>query len=150
MAARINSRSKSTSCHQSMIVRFNQVTAQVNSKPGWGRVETSRLSDAGALTQFGASLQVLSPGAKASIRHWHEHVDEFLFVISGEVTVTEDDGHHKLGPGDSACWPAGVANGHTVSNRSDFPCSYLIVGTRGPDQAGHYVPDPDVPGSSAA
>ena len=133
-----------------MIVRHNQVSPVVNSKPGWGRVEPSRLSDVGALTQFGASVQGLRPGAKASIRHWHEHVDEFLFVISGEVTVTEDDGHHTLVPGDSACWPAGVANGHTVSNRSNDPCSYLIVGTRGPDQSGHYVSDPDVPHPSDA
>jgi len=128
-----------------MIVRQDQVPPHVNAKPGWGRVDTFRLSDAGALTQFGASLQVLSPGAKASIRHWHEHVDEFLFVVSGEVTVTENDGHHTLVPGDAACWPAGIANGHTVSNRSDAPCSYLIVGTRGLDQSGHYVADPDNP-----
>ncbi|WP_347250918.1 cupin domain-containing protein [Zoogloea sp.] len=128
-----------------MIVRHNQVSPEINSKPGWGHVETTRLADAGALTQFGASVQVLLPGAKASIRHWHEHVDEFLFVLSGEVTVTEDDGHHTLVPGDCACWPAGVANGHTVSNRSNAPCSYLIVGTRDRDQSGHYVHDPDVP-----
>ncbi|MDG0835271.1 cupin domain-containing protein [Roseateles saccharophilus] len=133
-----------------MIVRRHQVPTEVNSKPGWGRVETARVSDAGALTQFGASVQVLLPGAKASIRHWHEHVDEFLFVVSGEVTVTENDGPHTLMPGDSACWPAGVANGHTVSNRSNAPCSYLIVGTRGKDQSGHYVSDPDVPGTSDA
>ncbi len=132
-----------------MIVRRQQITPEINSKPGWGHVETYRLSDAGALTQFGASVQVLQPGAKASIRHWHEHVDEFLFVISGEVTVTEDDGHHTLMPGDSACWPAGVPNGHTVSNRSSAPCSYLIVGTRDRDQSGHYVDDPDVPELSA-
>lgn len=132
-----------------MIVKHQQVIPEVNAKPGWGHVETLRLSDAGALTQFGASVQVLMPGAKASLRHWHEHVDEFLFVISGEVTVTEDDGHHTLMPGDSACWPAGVPNGHTVSNRSSAPCSYLIVGTRDRDPSGHYVADPDVPELSA-
>lgn len=128
-----------------MIVRQEQVTPNINDKPGWGRVETLPLSDAGSITQFGASLQVLLPGAKASIRHWHEHVDEFLFVVSGEVTVTEDDGPHVLRPGDSACWPAGVPNGHTVANRSQAPCSYLIVGTRGRDQSGHYVSDADIP-----
>ncbi|MEJ5999309.1 cupin domain-containing protein [Paucibacter soli] len=128
-----------------MIIKQDQVPPHINAQPGWGRVDTFRLSDAGALTQFGAALQVLLPGAKASVRHWHEHVDEFLFVVSGEVTVTEDDGHHVLVAGDAACWPAGVANGHTVSNRSDAPCSYLIVGTRGPDQSGHYVSDPDIP-----
>lgn len=132
-----------------MIVRQAQVSPHINDKPGWGRVDTYALSDAGALTQFGASLQVLQPGAKASVRHWHEHVDEFLFVVSGEVTVTEDDGPHVLRPGDSACWPAGVPNGHTVSNRSQAPCSYVIVGTRGPDPSGHYVSDADVPDGAA-
>ena len=132
-----------------MIVRQDQVTPNINHKPGWGRVDTFRLSDAGALTQFGESLQVLLPGAKVSIRHWHAHVDEFLFVVSGEDTVTEDDGPHVLRPGDSACWPAGIPNGHTVTNRSQAPCSYLIVGTRGPDQSGHYVSDADIPGAAS-
>jgi uncharacterized cupin superfamily protein len=50
--------------------------------------------------------------------------------VSGEVTVTEDDDVYTLEPGDSACWPAGEPTGHTVSNRSSAPCSFLIVGTR--------------------
>lgn len=141
----VRGRPRTSNTSNEMIIRQAQVPPHVNAKPGWGRVDTFRLSDAGALTQFGASLQVLSPGAKASIRHWHEHVDEFLFVVSGEVTVTENDGHHTLVTGDAACWPAGIANGHTVSNRSDAPCSYLIVGTRGLDQSGHYVADADNP-----
>lgn len=128
-----------------MIVRRHGATAEERSSPGWGRVLTTRLGDAGGLTQFGVSLQMLEPGAKASVRHWHRHVDEFLFVVSGEVTVTEDDGAHVLGPGDAACWPAGVPNGHTVANRSAWPCTYLVVGTRGPDNSGVYVDDADMP-----
>jgi uncharacterized cupin superfamily protein len=128
-----------------MIVRRSAVPVETRSSPGWGSVDTARLGDAGGITQFGVSLQVLQPGAKSSIRHWHHHVDEYLFVVSGEVTVTEDDGAHVLQPGDSACWPAGVRNGHTVSNRSASPCSYLIVGTRGLDESGEYVDDPDAP-----
>lgn len=89
-----------------MIIRRSQVVPDVDAKPGWGHVETTRVSDAGGLTQFGASVRVLRPGAKASVRHWHEHVHEFLFVVSGEVTVTEDDGHHTLLPGDADV-PAG-------------------------------------------
>jgi uncharacterized cupin superfamily protein len=139
-----------------MIVRRAHVPVHTQESPGWGRVDTLRLGDAGALTQFGASLQVLAPGAKSSVRHWHEHVDEFLFVVSGEVTVTEDDGVHTLHAGDAACWPAGVRNGHTVSNRSGAPCTVLVVGTRGPDGAAHYVDDADAaarnaqPGSASA
>ena len=30
-----------------------------------------RLGQAGGLTQFGANLVILEPGAKSSLRHWH-------------------------------------------------------------------------------
>jgi uncharacterized cupin superfamily protein len=62
-------------------------------------------------------------------------------VVSGEASVIEDDGEHVLGPGDAACWPAGVANAHCVVNRGSEPCAYLIVGTRVPNDVCHY---PDV------
>lgn len=130
-----------------MILRKGTTPVESRSSPGWGRVDTTRLGDAGSITQFGVSLQVLAPGAKSSIRHWHRHVDEFVFVVSGEVTVTEDDGPHTLLPGDAACWPAGVPDGHTVCNRSALPCAYLVVGTRGVDPSAEYVDDPDVPDS---
>ena len=124
-----------------MILRSSAMTSERQAREGFGTVDTTRCSDAGGLTQYGAFLQTLQPGARSSTRHWHEKEDEFLYVLSGEVTVTEDDGDHLLHPGDAACWPAGVANAHTVSNRSDAPCSYLIVGMRLRHDVCHY---PDV------
>src|SRR5438552_3750602 len=75
-------------------------------------------SDAGGLTHFGAYVDKLAPGARSSERHWHEREDEFLYVLSGELIVVENDGEHVLRPGDAACWPAGVPNAHFVVNRS--------------------------------
>jgi uncharacterized cupin superfamily protein len=124
-----------------MIIRRSTVTTHTRSSPGWGEISTQGLGDAGGLTQFGVSLQVLQPGAKGSVRHWHAHVDEFLLVVEGEATVTEDDGAHTLQAGDSACWPAGVANGHTVSNHSAQPCTVLVVGCRLGDTRAKYVED---------
>jgi uncharacterized cupin superfamily protein len=97
-----------------------------------------RYSDAGGLTQFGAYVQTLQPGARSSDRHWHENEDEFLYVLSGEATVIENDGAHALQPGDVACWPGGVANAHHVVNRTDAPCTYLIVGSRLDRDITHY------------
>ena len=110
-----------------MIVRKDQPRAERGFEEG-----TERLgySDAGGLTQFGAYVETLQPGSRSSERHWHEEEDEFLYVISGEATVIEEDGAHTLGPGDAACWPAGDANAHRVVNRSGAPCTYLIFGTR--------------------
>ena len=45
---------------------------------------TSRcLAKAAGLTQFGANIVYLEPGAMASQRHWHETEDEFAIVVSG-------------------------------------------------------------------
>jgi uncharacterized cupin superfamily protein len=128
---------------RAMIVRGSQVPAVTKDgrAPEHGAFESLRYSDAGGLTQFGAYVETLQPGSQSSTRHWHEKEDEFLFVIAGEVTVIENDGAHTLAVGDAAGWPAGVANAHTVVNRSASPCSYLIMGTRLTHDVCHY---PDV------
>ena len=121
-----------------MIIRKGQAAIETHTREGFGTSETQRTSEMGGLTQFGAYVQVLMPGARSSNRHWHEKEDEFLHVLSGEVTVTENDGQHALHAGDSACWPAGNPNAHHVSNQSSEPCSYLIVGTRLTHDTCHY------------
>ena len=118
-----------------MIIRKDQAPADRESEGH----ESLRYSDAGGLTQFGAYVQTLQPGSpRDSERHWHEEEDEFLYMLSGEATVVEDDGAHVLRPGDAACWPAGVANAHQVVNRSGAPCTYLIFGTRMAHDVVHY------------
>ncbi|HUG24227.1 cupin domain-containing protein [Piscinibacter sp.] len=121
-----------------MIVRKDEPAVERESSEAFGTVDTKRYSDAGGITQYGGYVQTLQPGARSSDRHWHEEEDEFLYVLSGELTVTENDGEKILRPGDAACWPAGVPNAHHVSNRSNAPCSYLIVGTRVTHDVCHY------------
>jgi uncharacterized cupin superfamily protein len=42
---------------------------------------------------------------------WHYGVDETVHILSGEVIVTDDDSkEHRLGPGDSAFFPAGTTS----------------------------------------
>ena len=124
-----------------MIVRKGQARTKRRDEPNVGIMETASFSDSAGIQQYGAYLQTLQPGARSSTRHWHEREDEFLYVVSGKVTVVEDDGPHVLEPGDAACWPAGVPNAHHVMNQSTDPCSYLIVGTRLTHDVCHY---PDV------
>jgi uncharacterized cupin superfamily protein len=95
-------------------------------------------SDAGELTQYGAYVETLQPGASTSDEHWHEKEDEFLYVLAGELTVVEDGCEVTLLPADAACWPAGKPVGHTVVNRSSAPCTFLIVGTRVAHDICHY------------
>lgn len=97
------------------------------------------LSDAGGLTQFGAFLETLPPGSFSSHKHWHEKEDEFIYVLSGRVTLNEGDNLTEMHPGDAATFKAGVAVGHRLENRSEEPATYLVVGTRSPDEVVHYT-----------
>lgn len=84
---------------------------------------------AGGLTQYGANLVTLAPGAWSSQRHWHSHEDELVVMLAGEAVLVEETGETLLRAGDIATFPAGVANGHHLQNRSALPCCFLAVGT---------------------
>lgn len=109
-----------------------------------GASEARLCSDAGGLTQFGAFVETLAPGARSSDRHWHEAEDEMAYVLSGEVTLVEGpmDGpvtETVLRPGDAATWRAGDPTAHCLRNASGAPASCLIVGTRAADDRVHYA-----------
>ena len=97
-----------------------------------------RVGDAGGLTQFGANIVILAPGAKSSLRHWHEEQDEFVVMLEGECTLVEDDGETLMRPGDCATFKAGDANGHHFVNQTDAEARFLVVGTRTPTETAHY------------
>ena len=88
------------------------------------------LSGAGGITQFGAYLDTLDPGAWSSQRHWHSAEDEFIYLLSGTATLRDDTGMTDLFPGDAVSWPHGQPNGHHLTNRGDVPARWLIVGSR--------------------
>ncbi len=89
-----------------------------------------RLGDAVGLDQFGVNRVELDPGIWSTVRHWHSHEDEFVLILSGELTLVTDRGERKLGPGDMAGFPAGIADGHRLENRSNAIAVYLEVGSR--------------------
>ena len=93
-------------------------------------LRTLHLSVAGGLTQFGAYLDTLEPGAWSSHRHWHSAEDEFIYMLSGTATLRDDRGMTDLHPGDAVAWRHGDPNGHHLTNRGDVPARWLIVGSR--------------------
>jgi uncharacterized cupin superfamily protein len=94
-----------------------------------GRIKRA-LGDPCGLSQFGVNLVEMPPGCWSSQRHWHSHEDEFVYVVSGELTLVTDAGEQRMGPGMVAGFPAGEAEGHHLINRSNAPAVYLEIGTR--------------------
>lgn len=97
-----------------------------------------RLGDAGGLTQFGANLVTLEPGALSSLRHWHRHEDEFVMVTQGTCFLIDDHGEHEMTVGDCAAFPANDGNGHHFVNRSHTIARFLVVGTKAPTEVATY------------
>ena len=98
-----------------------------------------KVADAAGLTQFGANLCTLAPGAWSSQRHWHSHEDEFVYVLEGEVVMVTDAGEETLRTGDAAGFKAGVKDGHHFQNRSaTAPAKLLVVGGRSDEDHGEY------------
>ena len=108
-----------------------------------------RLGDAVGLDQFGVNITRLEPGAGSALRHWHEKEDEFVYVLSGEVVLIEDEGEALLKSGEAAGFKAGIENGHQLVNRSTEDAIVLEVGTRAPTERGHY-PDDDLLATKSA
>jgi len=109
--------------------------------------EKRALGDACGLTKIGINLTTLPPGKESSMRHWHTHEEEFIFVLSGEVVLVTDIGEQVLKAGTCAGFPASVdgktGDGHQLINRGSEPAVYLEISNR--DQAdGACYPDVDL------
>ncbi len=103
--------------------------------------EKRALGDALGLANFGVNLVRLPPGTPSTQRHWHSRQDEFVYVLEGELVLVTDGGEQLLSPGMAAGFPAGVADGHVLINRTERDAVYLEVGDR---SAGDEVDYPDI------
>lgn len=102
-----------------------------------------RLGDALGLTRIGINRTTLPPGKESSMRHWHTHEDEFVYILEGEVVLRSAAGEQLLSAGMCAGFPAGRDDGHQLLNRSDRAAVYLEISNRdGADSV--YYSDPEV------
>ncbi|HEV2334637.1 MAG TPA: cupin domain-containing protein [Stellaceae bacterium] len=100
--------------------------------------QRTKLGDVAGLTQFGVNLLRLPPGAWSSQRHWHTAEDEFVYVLSGEVTLVTNAGEEVLRGGDAAGFKANDPDGHCLQNRSGRVATVLEIGTRAADNMAYY------------
>jgi len=113
--------------------------------PGEPRERRSwrEVAAAGGLTDFGANIVVLEPGAWSSQRHWHTAEDELVVVLRGELTLVTDAGAEPLLPGECATFKKGVRDGHHLQNRSNALATFLAVGRDAPEEDACAYPDID-------
>jgi uncharacterized cupin superfamily protein len=105
--------------------------------------EKRPLGDALGLTRIGVNLTTLPPGRESSMRHWHSHEEELIYVLEGELVLRTDAGEQTLPAGTCAGFKAGSGDGHQLVNRGTVPAVYLEISNRDPADAVVY-PDVDL------
>ena len=109
--------------------------------------EKRALGDALGLKTIGINQTVLPPGKESSMRHWHTHEEEFIYVLSGEVVLVTDAGEQLLTAGTCAGFPVTgdgkSGDGHQLINRGSQPAVYLEVSNRDARDSAFY-PDVDL------
>ncbi|HUQ08878.1 MAG TPA: cupin domain-containing protein [Steroidobacteraceae bacterium] len=104
--------------------------------------EKRALGDALGLKTIGINHTVLPPGKESSMRHWHTHEEEFIYVLSGEVVLRTDAGEQVLAAGMCAGFPVAAdvthGDGHQLINRGSQPAVYLEVSNRDPRDTAYY------------
>ena len=107
-----------------------------------GRVKRP-LGDLFGLTNFGVNLTVVPPGAVSALRHAHSRQDEFVFVVSGTLTLETDEGQTLMEAGMCAGFRAGSGSAHRFVNKSHTEAVFLEIGDRTHGDAVQY-PDDDL------
>jgi uncharacterized cupin superfamily protein len=105
--------------------------------------EKRALGEAVGLTKIGVNLTTLPPGKESSMRHFHTHEDEMVFVLEGEVVLCTEGGEQTLTAGMCAGFAAGARDGHQLVNRSGTPARYLEISNRDHQDRAEY-PDVDL------
>ena len=92
---------------------------------------TVSLSDIVGLTKFGLHLVRIESGDETTTHHYHEESDEFIYVLSGELSLRYGDDVYQLSAGDFVGFAAHGAP-HSMRNDSDADATYLMGGSRPP------------------
>jgi mannose-6-phosphate isomerase-like protein (cupin superfamily) len=72
-------------------------------------------------------IQESVPSGCAEIRHYHEHSEQFFYVLSGVATLELDGTTHQLGANQGLHVPALMA--HQLSNSNAETLVFIVVST---------------------
>jgi uncharacterized cupin superfamily protein len=121
-----------------------------DSEPDGYRAPYVKLRDLLGAEKLGASLVLLREGEAVCPYHYELIEEEWLFVLSGTLTVRTPAGEDVAAAGDVICFPRGPDGAHKISNAAAEPARVLIVSERAvlagsvyedSDKVGVYGPD---------
>jgi uncharacterized cupin superfamily protein len=104
-----------------------------------GRIKRA-LGDPFGLHNFGVNHVTLPAGVSSALLHRHAVQDEWIYVLSGQLTLLHDGGETTVSAGMCAGFAAG-GTAHMLVNRGQVDAVYLEVGDRQPGDQVSYPRD---------
>lgn len=74
-------------------------------------------------------IRLLNPEQFSFPYHFHRHVEELMFIISGSLTLRSLNGFRVLNQGDIVFYEMGKSGAHQLFNHTKMPCTYLDIKT---------------------
>jgi len=122
-------------------IHDSEVEAQVWYRGTDRELHGRALCDVGGLSKIGFGIVELSPGCNTLPGHYHSKEEEHLYVLEGTGTLHLGEETYHLVRGSYVNFPAGQKIPHYVSNESDQPLKYIMVGERLEDDKVVYPAD---------
>jgi uncharacterized cupin superfamily protein len=76
-----------------------------------------------------AAVWELAPGSEGVVYHFHHGTEELLIVLRGKPVLRAADGERELAEGEVVHFPPGPEGAHKLSNPTDEPVRYVMVGS---------------------
>jgi uncharacterized cupin superfamily protein len=108
-------------------VSLNRPDLQVDpDDPAGFRAAMFRFGKQLGAERTGASLYELPPGEAVCPYHYEDDEEEWMLVLSGNPTVRDPEGEHRLEPMDVVFFACGPEGAHQVRNDGDEPVRVLM------------------------
>jgi uncharacterized cupin superfamily protein/glyoxylase-like metal-dependent hydrolase (beta-lactamase superfamily II) len=88
--------------------------------------------------RLGYNFATLEPGARLCPMHAHALEEEMFVVWEGSPTIRTPRGEFQCRRGDVIAFPAGDVGTHQLCNKSDAPCTVLLLGNAEPNEVAFY------------
>ena len=93
-------------------------------KEGYPYALSANLFQTGQLCIYSEKVR---PGSKSSAPHYHESIDEVVYVLEGELVAVEGDEECTLNENDAVCFKANSKKLHYLENRSNQIAKFLLI-----------------------
>jgi uncharacterized cupin superfamily protein len=100
--------------------------------PGGHRFDERHVAHELGATHTGLTVYEVEPGQATWPYHFELNEEEWLLVITGEVTVRTPDGERVLRAGDLVCFPPGADGAHAVRNDGDVTARFAMPSSVAP------------------